>query len=173
VQFEDPVGALDRLAEAGVTVGKLQVSSALHLGRPGDAKARAALLAYDEPRYLHQVVGRFPGGARRRAVDLPEVRAAETEWAEAEAWRCHFHVPIGWDGENEVGLGTTREDWVTGVRHAVSRGLVDHLEVETYTWDVLPAALRAERIDAAGGALTDALAAEIDALRTALGGVPA
>ncbi|MCK6575120.1 metabolite traffic protein EboE [Myxococcota bacterium] len=178
VQFEDPVAALDRLADAGIVIGKMQVSSALHLDRPGDAAARAALFAYDEPRYLHQVVGRFRGSpglppTLRRAVDLPAVRADETVWRDAEAWRCHFHVPIGWEGENEVGLGTTRADWVAGVRHAVSQGRVEHLEVETYTWDVLPAALRAERLGAAGGALTDALAAEIDALRAELGGGPA
>lgn len=166
VEYEAPEAALEVLRAAGVPVGKIQVSSALVVSNPADPEARAALFAFDEPRFLHQVVARFPDGTLRRAADLPEVRADEAAWAQAESWRCHFHVPIGWAGGPL--LGTTRDDWVSAVRYAVTHGLCDQLEVETYTWSVLPAEARADRLRAAGGGLTDALAAELAALRAVL-----
>jgi hypothetical protein len=163
VQFEDPVESLRALAAAGVPIGKVQVSSALVLPHPADPEARAALFDFIEPRFLHQVVGRFAGaGALRRAVDLPEVRADAAAWALAESWRCHFHVPIGWAGGER--LSTTRADWQAAVRHAAATGLTTHFEVETYTWGVLPAAERSAHLAAAGGGLTAALADELRAL---------
>ena len=162
VQYEDPVESLRALAAAGVPIGKVQVSSALVVPHPADAAARDALFGFIEPRFLHQVVGRFAGGALRRAVDLPEVRADAAAWAEAESWRCHFHVPIGWAGGER--LSTTRADWQAAVRYAASAGLTTHFEVETYTWGVLPESARAAHLAASGGALTDALADELRAL---------
>jgi sugar phosphate isomerase/epimerase len=158
VHFEDPADSLARLAAAGVTVGKVQVSSALHLGRPSDPEARAALLRFDEPRYLHQVVGRRADGALLRAVDLPVLRHADADWLAAEAWRCHFHVPIWWEGDGV--LGTTRADWEAAVAAALRPD--QHLEIETYTWSVIPAADRA-RLE--GGDLHACVASEFAALR--------
>ena len=164
VHFEEPGEALGALADAGIAVGKVQVSSALHLARPDDAAARAALLAFAEPRYLHQTVARTADGRLLRALDLPELSSPDADWRAAEAWRTHFHVPIWWDGDG--GLGTTRGDWQRAVRVAVDRGLCRHLEIETYTWHVLPAAERA----AMGAAdLHLGVAREFAALIAALG----
>lgn len=165
VQYEDPVASLRLLAEAGIAVGKIQISSALVLASPGDREARRALLAFDEPRFLHQVVARGPDGRLVRAADLPDAAAA-AEFERAESWRCHFHVPIGWAGSDP--LGTTRADWQAAVRYAAAAGLTTHFEVETYTWGVLPAAERAARLAAAGGSLTAALADELRCARAAL-----
>lgn len=163
VYFENPVHTIERLVEAEVPIGKIQVSSALHLATPADPAARAALLAYAEPRYLHQTVARRRDGMLLTALDLPDLRAPDEAWREAEAWRCHFHVPIWWRGAGA--LGTTRADWEAAVRTAVRLGACDQLEVETYTWHVLP---EEERAALEGGNLHACVAAEIAALRAAL-----
>ncbi len=130
--FEDLVESLQRLKSEGVTVGKIQISSALHLDNPRDEIARAELLRFQEPRYLHQVVGRRPDGSLLKVLDLPELMEPSPDWLEAEAWRCHFHLPIDWRGQGR--LKSTRSDWEAAVLNSDS----PHLEVETYTWGLLP-----------------------------------
>jgi hypothetical protein len=142
-QFEDLTESLTALARAGVTVPKAQLSSALELRDPGtNAAGRRRLRGFHEPRYLHQSVA-LREGATRRAEDLPELLDTQGEllpgFADAERVRTHFHVPLCWDGDGE--LGTTRADLEAGL-HALAVA-TDHLEVETYTFDVLPAADRA------------------------------
>jgi len=163
VQFEDPADAIDRLVGAEVPIGKMQISSALHLDGPRDETRRAALAAFAEPRYLHQVTGRLPDGRVLRAMDLAEVEQPDADWLAAEAWRCHFHVPIWWRGDGV--LGTTRADWQAAVKAAVARGACAQLEVETYTWHVIP---EAERMALEGGDLHACVASEFDALREVL-----
>jgi len=123
---EDPLAALADLSARGVEVPKIQVSSCLELRQPAEL---LRLLAFDEPRYLHQTVA--DNGAR--ALDLPEVRARAAEFEAADRVRTHFHMPIFWDGD-EV-LGSTRAEV-----ERVLAGLPQPrplLEVETYTWSVL------------------------------------
>lgn len=163
VQFEDPTAAIGALIAAEVPIGKIQVSSALHLDRPDDPKARAALAAFAEPRYLHQTTARAADGAVLRALDLPELEPAGPSWTAAEAWRCHFHVPIWWGGDGVV--GTTRGDWQAAVKAAVEAGACAQLEVETYTWHVIPAA---ERAALDGGDLHACVAHEFAALEAVL-----
>ncbi|MEZ4467221.1 MAG: metabolite traffic protein EboE [bacterium] len=159
VHFEDAAESVRALVAAEVPIGKMQVSSALHLAAPADPAARAALAAFAEPRYLHQVVARTPDGRLLRAVDLPEVPWDSPEWRGAEAWRCHFHVPTWWGGDGP--LGTTRADWQHAVRAVLATGACTHLEVETYTWHVLPAA---EQAALEGGDLVACVDAELRAL---------
>ncbi len=156
VHFEDPAESVRALVEAEVPIGKVQVSSALHLARPSEPEARAALLAFDEACYLHQTVARTQTGLLR-ALDLPELRDPSPEWLEAEAWRTHFHVPIWWSGAGH--LSTTRADWQAAVRAVVEHGACEHLEIETYSWAVIPAAERAGL-----GDLQDCVAREFEAL---------
>lgn len=123
---EDPLAALADLAARGIDVPKIQVSSCLELRQPSQL---ARLLAFDEPRYLHQTVA----DTGVRALDLPEVRERAAEFEAAGCVRTHFHMPIFWDGDEA--LGSTRAEVVR-----VLEGLVGPrplLEVETYTWSVL------------------------------------
>jgi hypothetical protein len=137
VEFEDAAQGLNRLAAAGVPVHKLQLSAALRLPR-ADSAARAALAAFDEPVYLHQVVARRPGGALTRMFDLAE--ALSRGDAAAEEWRVHFHVPVFAD---DLGAFATTRDFLEDVLAIHARApIAPHLEVETYTWDVLPPELR-------------------------------
>jgi len=163
LHFEDPKVALTALESAGIAIGKIQVSSALHLSNPGDPDARRALMSFAEPRFLHQVVAKT-GDGLLKALDLPQVDLSDERWLKAEAWRCHFHVPIWWQGSDA--LGTTRDDWLAAVAAAQGLKHSPHLEIETYTWDVIP---EAEREMMAGGVLTDSILSEYRALIEALG----
>ena len=141
VEFEQPAASLTRLQEAGVRIAKVQVSSALLVTDP------ALLDRYTEPRYLHQVVVRGPHGELTHYPDLAEARARPA--ASGEEWRCHFHVPIFLESAGEV--GTTRF-FLETLLPLLPQDLL--LEVETYTWDVLPPELRHE-------AVTDSIVREI------------
>jgi len=143
VQFESAKVALDRIAAAGLRLSKLHLSSALRV-RP-DAGGRAALAEFVEPVYLHQVVVGHASNhdVRQRFVDLPDaLREAEhTLPRPDDEWRVHFHVPLhAAPGEP---FADTRDhlldalDWLQA-----HRGACTHLEMETYTWEVLPPALR-------------------------------
>ena len=168
VELEDPAEALARATDAGTPLGKLQFSSALALAEPArHPAARERFLALAEPIYLHQVTARpadpaDPAAPLPRATDLPEAAAAWAEdrpgWRTAREWRCHFHVPVdlGDLGTLAAGgaspaprdpalaaLGTTRADadaLLAAALAAPERWGTDelHVELETYTWDVLP-----------------------------------
>ena len=142
VEFEDPRGSLELLASAGVPIHKLQLSAALRIARV-DATARAALARFDEPTYLHQVVMRR-GDDLARVRDLPEA-LARGAGGDGEEWRVHFHVPVFL---RDLGAFESTQDFLADVL-AIHRArpVSPHLEVETYTWDVLPAHLRGARVE--------------------------
>jgi sugar phosphate isomerase/epimerase len=167
VLFEDAAENIGRLVAAGVPIGKVQVSSALHLAQPASPEARAALLGFTEPRYFHQTVGRMADGRLLRAMDLPELVSPNADWRGAEAWRTHFHVPIWWQGLGH--LSTTRSDWQAAVAAIAALSDCRHLEIETYTWHVIP---EAERSGLEGGDLVACVAAEFDALTAHLRTLP-
>lgn len=139
VEFEDPRASFAALAAAGIPVGKVQLSSALRIPR-ADAAGIAALKPFDEPVYLHQVVARNGGGLTRYR-DLDEAFAARgTAPDGAEEWRVHFHVPVFLEEMQE--FGTTQAFLRQVLELHAEQPLSSHLEVETYTWDVLPEAYR-------------------------------
>ena len=131
VAYEDPDAALDALDAAGLRVGKAQLSAALTV----PASARDELRPFADPIYLHQVTER---GSHRTWPDLPEALAED---GSAEEWRVHFHVPIF--VERYGALKSTQEH----LRRCIERVDTAHLEIETYTWDVLPADLKASSVD--------------------------
>jgi len=141
VEFEKPEVALNRLKAAGLRLSKLHLSSALRVFP--DAAGRQALAQFVEPVYLHQVV---VGDARRSLVkrrffDLPDALAEPALAVPDLEWRIHFHVPL--HVSPGAPFGDTRDhllgalDWLRD-----HPGACAHLEMETYTWEVLPAALR-------------------------------
>jgi hypothetical protein len=116
---------------AGIRVGKAQLSSALIV----PAEAHEQLRAFADPIYLHQVSER---GSKRTWPDLPEALADD---GSGEEWRVHFHVPIF--VERYGALRSTQEH----LERCIRRVRTSHLEIETYTWDVLPPDLKASSVD--------------------------
>ncbi|HEX6358441.1 metabolite traffic protein EboE [Actinophytocola sp.] len=134
VSFADPADTVASIHRAGLEVVKVQASAALQVEDPGSAQARQALADFTEPRYLHQVRERTPTGTVLAADDLPQ---AHDELPARDAWRVHFHVPL--HARPAAPLSATTDVLRTAI--ATLRSTVDempHVEVETYTWSVLP-----------------------------------
>lgn len=144
IEFEDPDDALDRLLGAGLRIAKLQLSAGLRLPELGPDRLEA-LRAYDEPVYLHQVVARSASGELSRFEDLPLALASPRARA-ADEWRVHFHVPLYRD---RLGPFTNTQAFLARVLERQRQAPVSsELEVETYTWDVLPPEQRTGGVDA-------------------------
>ena len=145
VEFEDAADCIRQLDRAGVRVHKMQISAGLRLPVL-DREALAALSSFDDPVYLHQVVQRGPGGVVRFA-DLPEALASLDDRTEDLEWRVHFHVPFFLD---RLAPFASTQSFIRDVL-AVHRGrpVSSHLEVETYTWGVLPEPFRSGSVDEA------------------------
>jgi sugar phosphate isomerase/epimerase len=144
LQFESPRESLDLLAYNDIRIGHVQVSSALRL-----ADSRIDLLrSFEEPCYLHQTVARTKEGELLRYNDLGQAISAAP--VNVEEWRVHFHVPVFIDETREC--GSTRF-----FLEEILPLFPEHpqLEVETYTWSILPPDLQ-------GGSVTDCLIREIE-----------
>lgn len=144
VEYEDPATALERLQAAGIRIGRVQLSSALHVHFPADQREAAAvagrLRPFADTTYLHQVVEQQKDGLRH----YPDLDVAlENQGATSPAeWRIHFHVPLF--AREYDAFGST-QDYVRSVLGlAVRSPFTTHLEIETYTWDVLPPGLKLE-----------------------------
>lgn len=147
VEFEAPADSLAVLRRAGVAVMKLQLSSALLVPRM-DSAAAELLRRFDDGVYLHQVVEHGANGLTRY-LDLPEALAAWHDGgAPGREWRVHCHVPVFHDAP--LGhFATTQPTLLDMLARQRDDGISPHLEVETYTWDVLPPELRTGGLDAA------------------------
>jgi hypothetical protein len=157
VEFEDPRASIARLRASGIGIFKLQLSAALRVARFGSGSAKQ-LAEFAEPVYLHQVVRRA-NGTLQRHVDLPQA-LAEAAGAEGSEWRVHFHVPIFL--ERMEHFDTTQAFLAEILALHRAAPISRHLEVETYTWDVLPAAYR-------GVPLAAAIARELNWVKAQLG----
>ncbi|HEX5220016.1 MAG TPA: metabolite traffic protein EboE [Verrucomicrobiae bacterium] len=158
IEFEDPAESVMKFQERGIRLSKIHLSNALKL-RPS-ATSLKELAAFAEDVYLHQVIARAEDGTLTRFRDLPAAlecarlraqqassgadrfaRAAVPEDGHtpesASEWRVHFHVPLHWQPTS--GLNTT-SDHVQGLLKLLELHphLCSHLEMETYTWAVLP-----------------------------------
>lgn len=141
VEFENARDALSRLSDAGIRLGKLHLSSALRL--PDPARHADCLAPFVEPTYLHQVVIARRGRVLRRVADLDLALAARAEPAfdTGDEWRVHFHVPL--HAAPEPPILDTRDHLADALAWLAERpGACRHLEMETYTWSVLPRNMR-------------------------------
>jgi hypothetical protein len=132
VRWEESAAAIDLYREAEIPIGKVQLSCAL------EAPSTRELAPFREDRYLHPVVAE--SGEARPDLEGPDIEGPV---------RCHYHVPVH---QAEVGgAKTTRDDMTAALGRALETGATNCLEIETYTWDVLPLKQ---------GALLDSLEAE-------------
>lgn len=154
VEFEDPDETLAALRAAGIAIAKIQLSAGLRLPRL-DHESLAALRPFAESIYLHQVVERR-NHELIRYDDLPQAldqaELVQGPNAEDREWRIHFHVPLFLD---HLGPFKNTQPFLSRLLQLqVEQAPTTHLEIETYTWDVLPESYR-------GMPVTDAIAREI------------
>ena len=157
VQFEDACDAVRMAADGGVAIVKAQASAALAVA----GSERALLSEFDEPRFMHQV-RTCVGGEVRGSDDLAPALAGQLP-ADSD-WRVHFHVPV------HLADAHTTQPQLHALLDALlggERPLTPHLELETYTWEVLPKMLRPHDRDS----LVDGLARELQWLKRELTGL--
>jgi len=144
IGYEPHTAIIKELQDKGIKIGKIQISAALKAKLPASVSERTAVLdqlsRFDEPTYLHQVIARKDDGNLIRYPDLKDALAAGENPA-AEEWRAHFHVPIF--VENMGLIQSTQSDIIEVLNLQKNNPFTAHLEVETYTWEVLPTALKA------------------------------
>lgn len=148
VQFEDPGACLRAFAGAAIPVVKVHLSAAPILA----ASDRDAAAAFAEPVYLHQTFWQTSHGRIAAAADLPEALAADASSPPVGELRTHFHIPLSLP--DRPGLRSTACALTPDFFRALAKAGVEHAEIETYTFAVLPPALR--RLS-----LTQALAADL------------
>lgn len=149
VEFESYDDCARKLRSAGVSVGKIQISAGLRIENVS-ADTVELLRAFDDNVYLHQVVQNYKG-TLSRYPDLGDaftaLKSDKTTESAGREWRVHFHVPIFLDDLGE--FSSTQFFVREALEKHKTEPLSSHLEVETYTWNVLPEQLRTESIDKA------------------------
>jgi len=139
VVYEKPQDTFQRWQEEGIRIGKIQISAALKADLPADTVNRQsvtqAFKSLVESTYLHQVVARQNDGQLLHYPDLPEA-LEHINQPEVAEWRTHFHVPLF---VPSYGVLNSTQDAIREVLSILKKTpITRHLEVETYTWEVLP-----------------------------------
>lgn len=143
VNFENVAESLKRLYDAHVPVAKIQVSAA-PMASPVSPEVVTQLGQLTDPVYLHQTRLRTSVGAVTRYPDLPEALAALGAGEAAAEVRTHFHIPLSL--EHWGAIRSTRDFLDAGFFALLKQGACQHIELETYTFAVLPAALREQGV---------------------------
>ena len=133
VEFEDPKKSILDIQNAGIRITKLQLSSAIKIANV-NKDTYEILKSLDEPVYMHQVVEKR-GSVLKRFPDLSDA-FKQIENSFGSEWRIHFHVPIFLKKMDN--FDTTQDFLKDILRIHKQNPISQHLEVETYTWDVLP-----------------------------------
>jgi sugar phosphate isomerase/epimerase len=147
VLFEGPAEAIRRYQGEGIRISKIQVTAAPEVrvsGAADGARVRSVLEPFCDEVYLHPVAVRSSRGRVRRWMDLPEA-LGEMKPAAGERIRSHFHIPLFFEGD---GLLRSTSAELNGEFFGLLRkGVTHHLEIETYTFNVLPPSLRAGGVE--------------------------
>jgi len=147
VMQEDIQESISQLHQAGIVIGKVQISSALKIETPESDKTRAILQSFAEPKYLHQL-STIDSKNQFVFCDDLSTALAQKDFPTNSPWWCHFHLPIQIDSltvnEQVVeGISTTQKSIEQLCDYfANTLPYAPHLEVETYTWQVLPNAVK-------------------------------
>ena len=151
VGFEDVASSLAKLRQAEVPIFKLQEAAALWVPEVGP-EAIEELERYARSIYLTQTT-ELSEGSRLQYLNLEDAIESWRRAPRPAEWRVHFHVPVFLD---ELGpFRSTRFAIEQALAVHRASPLSAHLEVETYTWDVLPAHLKT-------GDIVDYVARELD-----------
>jgi hypothetical protein len=158
VQFEDIAAALRLLRDSGVPIFKFQAAAALWVPEV-TAAAVQAIERFTHTIYLSQTT-ELRGGELTRMLNLSDaISGWRADPSGTREWRTHFHVPVFMDDLG--GFRTTRAGIEAALVVHAETPLSDHLEIETYTWDVLPEQYKT-------GDITDYVSRELEWMRDAL-----
>ena len=157
VEFEDISASLASLVKAGIPIFKLQEAAALRV--PEVTKDLVdALRPFADTVYLTQTIEKRDGKLTRY-LNLEDAFAAWEKDPGPREWRTHFHVPVFLD---DLGLfKTTRFAIEEALRFHKATPVSTQLEIETYTWDVLPQSLKT-------GDITDYVVRELEWVQSQL-----
>jgi sugar phosphate isomerase/epimerase len=134
VEYEDITQSLQKLVDGGVPIVKLQEAAALHI--PEVTKETVtALKRYAKTIYLTQTIEKRDGKLTKY-LNVDDAFAAFEKDPGPREWRTHIHVPVFLDDLGE--FRTTRFAIADALKFHKQKPLSRHLEVETYTWDMLP-----------------------------------
>jgi hypothetical protein len=154
VEFENISESLQKLVDAGIPIFKLQEAAALHMPQVTQ-EVVDTLKRYAKTIYLTQTVEK-KNGKLKRFLNLEDAFAAWEQDPGPREWRTHFHVPVFLD---EIGpFRTTRFAIEDALAFHKKKPLSRQLEIETYTWDVLPDNLKT-------GNIVDYVCRELDWVR--------
>lgn len=134
VVYEDIATSLQKLVDAGIPIFKLQEAAAMRVPNVTQ-KIVDTLKRYAKTIYLTQTVQK-KDGKLTRFLNLEDAFAAWEKDPGPREWRTHFHVPVFLDDLGE--FGTTRFAIEDALKFHKAKPLSRQLEIETYTWDVLP-----------------------------------
>lgn len=138
IAYEDPAQVLRQLQANNIRIAKIQLSAALAADLRNERNRKTVLrsvMAFAEPVYFHQTSARHSGRIRRW-IDLPEAMDHLEAEKELDDMRVHFHVPLHWPGEKKI--ESTRRIMTDQFWSMIRDGVCPHLEIETYTFHVLP-----------------------------------
>src|SRR6266705_6426014 len=157
VVYENISESLQKLVDAGIPIFKLQEAAALYMPEVTPPVVDV-LTRYADTIYLTQTMEKKDGGFNRY-LNLEDAFAAWKQVSGAREWRTHIHVPVFLD---DLGLfRTTRFAIEDALRYHKANPLSRQLEIETYTWDVLPASLKT-------GDIVDYICRELEWVRSQL-----
>ena len=157
VEYEDIAASLQKLVDAGIPVFKLQEAAAVYVPEVTDSIVRV-LEPYADTIYLTQTIEK-KDGRFTKFLNLEDAFRAWKSDPGPREWRTHIHVPVFLD---DLGaFGTTRFAIEDALRFHKSNPLSGQLEIETYTWDVLPDSLKT-------GDIVDYVTREIEWVRDQL-----
>ncbi len=141
IEFEDPRESIAAFQGAEIKISKFHLSSALKI-RPTPA-ALKKLRAFADDTYLHQVIARTGSGERLVWRDLDAFFNPQSAIPDPQSTECrvHFHIPLH---SPDTDWYASTSDHVLGVLDMLKANpaFCTHLEMETYTWEVLPGELK-------------------------------
>jgi hypothetical protein len=144
IGYEKSEEVIQKLEKHGLKIGKLQISAALKCTASAAVtinELQECLRKFDEPTYLHQAVIKTINGELLKFNDLNKgIEAMKNDGF--KELRTHFHVPIFI--EDYQLLQSTQNEIITILESWLKKEFTQHLEIETYTWQVLPLHLQTD-----------------------------
>ena len=144
IEYENAKESLLLLKNNNIKISKIHLSSALKL-KPNQQTVDS-LKEYQDDVYLHQVIAKLQNGDLIRFKDLPDAIENFLKGnCNDDEWRVHFHIPLHASPDS---LFDDTRDHIKDTLSVLSSDpeMCKHLEMETYTWEVLPNSMQSNSV---------------------------